>query len=272
MNKAVFYCQSECDPYYNMACDEWMFRRVIQHPTNLYLRLYGWSVPTITFGVNQQEERALDFSLLGDTPVIRRITGGRALYHDRSELTYSIAVNLDGWDGQGWAQRPSDLHRVVAEGLTEFIRAMGKSADYCRRSAISNSRPDFFHRAACFASHARYEIVADEQKVVASAARRIGNAVLQHGAIKLAGVASHPALHGLKAEDATYSIDAQPINEEEATRASGAFQESMARSLGVDAVVGSFSDIELTEQNALAQAVKQSPVDRRFLLHNLGTS
>ena len=269
MSKAVFYSQTECDPHYNMACDEWMFQQAIQYPEKLCLRLYGWAEPTITFGVNQQQERALDFSQLNGTPVIRRITGGRALYHDRSELTYSIAVNLDGWAGQPWAQTPWHLFQMVAEGLTEFVTAMGKPADYCRKSAVSNSRPGFFHRAACFASSARYEIVADEKKVVASAARRLGAALLQHGAIKLAGVASHPALYGLEAERATYSVDPQPISEEERLYADRVFHEIMARLLGIDMTAGLFGHTELTEQNDLALTVKQSPLERRFFLHNL---
>lgn len=272
MNEAVFYSQAECDPYYNMACDEWMFQQVCQHPNKLYLRLYDWAEPTITFGVNQQRERALDFSQLNGTPVIRRITGGRALYHDRSEFTYSIAVNLDAWAGQSWVGSPSHLFRVVAEGLTEFVTAMGKPADYCRKSAVSNSRPGFFHRAACFASLARYEIVADEKKVVASAVCRIGHVLLQHGAIKLGGAASHPALHGLEAEGTTYSVDSPPISEEARLHASELFHEIMARCLAVDVIVGTFGTAALREQNDLALAVKQSPLERRFLLHKLSAS
>lgn len=269
MNEAVFYSQAECDPYYNMACDEWMFQQVIQQPDKLYLRLYDWAEPTITFGVNQQRERALDFSQLNGMPVIRRITGGRALYHDRSELTYSIAVNLDGWINQPWARRPSHLFRVVAEGLTEFVTAMGRPAEYSRTSAPSNSRPGFFHRAACFASRARYEIVADEKKVVASAACRIGHVLLQHGAIKLAGAASHPALHGLAAESATYSVDSQPISDEARLHASELFHEIMARCLAVDVLAGIFSHAEQTAQDNLALALKQTPLERRFFLHNM---
>lgn len=269
MNEAVFYCQTECDPHYNMACDEWMFRQVIEQPDKLLIRLYGWAEPTITFGVNQQQERALDFLQLNGTPVIRRITGGRALYHDRSELTYSIAVNLSGWAGQPWVETPSHFFRMVAEALAEFVSAMGKTAEYCRSSSVSNSRPGFFHRAACFASRARYEIVADDKKVVASAARRLDSAVLQHGAIRLAGAASHPALHGLEAEGEVRPGDSQPITEKKRLHAGQMFREIMARRLGFEAKPGSFSLAELTEQDDLALEIKQSPLDRRFFLHNL---
>ena len=271
MSEAVFYSQAECDSYYNMACDEWMFQQVCLHPEKLYFRLYGWAIPTITFGVNQQQERALDFSKLDNTPVIRRITGGRALYHDRSELTYSIAVNLDGWDGHQWAESASNLYRVLAEGFTEFVVAMGKPADYCRSSTPSNSRPDFFHRAPCFASRARYEIVADEKKVVASAARKHDNAVLQHGAIKLGGVASHPALSGFDADVVAHSVALQPISENGRQQADCVLYEIMARYLGIDITLGFLNHDELAEQDDLAQSIKQSPLDRRFFLHNMRT-
>ena len=45
--------------------------------------------------MNQRDETALDFTKLNGINPIRRITGGRAIYHDPSELTYSIAFDID---------------------------------------------------------------------------------------------------------------------------------------------------------------------------------
>ncbi|MDH3891386.1 MAG: hypothetical protein OEV49_09910 [candidate division Zixibacteria bacterium] len=271
MSSAVFYNQTECDPYYNMACDEWMFQQACRGSGTLYLRLYGWEMPTITFGVNQAKERALDFSQLENTPVIRRITGGRALLHDQTELTYCLAVNLGEWDGRPWTEAPSHLFRVVAEALTEFATTMGKPADYCRRSGALDSRPDFFHRAPCFASRSRYEVVADGRKIVASAARKYGDTILQHGAIKLNGVVAHPALYRPGGPVASYSVDSQPISDEHRLHGGRLLAKVLARSLNVEFRSGSFCHAELTEQNDLASAIKLSPLNRRFFLHNQGT-
>ncbi|HVP06944.1 MAG TPA: hypothetical protein VMS71_03805, partial [Candidatus Acidoferrum sp.] len=190
----IYYRHYAADPYFNMAFDEWMLRQAMHRPEAVYLRLYSWMPGAITFGYNQRFERAIDASKLGDTPVIRRVTGGRAIYHDPSEITYAIASNADSKAVQALSGSTSEVSARIAEALALFLSRLRIDAEYVRQSSAQNSRPDFFHAAPCFASLARYELVAGERKVVASAQKRLGNAFLQHGAIKLNGVVSHGAL------------------------------------------------------------------------------
>ena len=96
MLNARCYSQYGCDPYENMAADEWLMEQAFSRPGYVALRLYTWNAGAITFGYNQDVDRAVDYSALNGTPLIRRITGGRALYHDPSELTYAIVVNTTG--------------------------------------------------------------------------------------------------------------------------------------------------------------------------------
>ncbi len=177
-----------------MAFDEWMFARVLAGEAALCLRLYSWCCGAITFGLNQSYERAMDTSRLSDTPVIRRITGGRALFHDPSELTYSLAIDTAAVDFSEFAGSPWRVSKAISRTLVAFLSAAGVESHSVRRSSPGNSRPDFFHKAPCFASFARDEIVADGRKVVASAQRRIDHALFQHGSIKISGIASHPAV------------------------------------------------------------------------------
>ena len=158
------------------------------------MRLYTWQPGAITFGVNQREEKAFDHSRVGDTPVIRRVTGGRAIYHDPSELTYAVAVHSDASPVPAWQGSRSETAASIAHMLQSFLQAVGIATDYARQSSAENARPDFFHSAPCFASHARYELLGATGKVVASAQRRLEHSFLQHGAIKFDGVAPHPAL------------------------------------------------------------------------------
>ncbi len=263
MKKAIFLSQQGCDPFYNMACDEWLLGQACDYPGRLYLRLYRWSRPAITFGLNQDHRRAFVASRLGDTPVIRRITGGRALYHDETEFTYSVAVNLDGWRNRRWSI-PTKFFRVIAEGLTCFITALGYPAKYCRNSAVSNSHPDFFHVAACFASRARYEIVSGDSKIVASAARKIGSTILQHGAIKLAGVSHHPALPGLDvSSEKSNPIVLQSLKGPERERIDHLFRQSMASVLEVSFASGEITEEENSVIHRAALMIKQSPINRK---------
>jgi lipoate-protein ligase A len=194
MPQVVYFSHFAGEPYFNMAFDEWMFARAMAEEGSSYLRLYSWGTSAITFGYNQIYEKAVNHARLGRTPLIRRPTGGRALYHDRSELTYSIALNIGGPDSGFDPRRISKISVAVAAALVAFLKSLGIDAHYESRSSAANANPDFFNKAPCFASRARYEIVSGDQKVVASAQRRIDQTIFQHGSIKIGGVASHPAL------------------------------------------------------------------------------
>lgn len=196
MMSAACFAQYAEEPHRNMAIDEWLFQRAMSRPGTVFLRLYTWQPGAVTFGLNQKVERAVDRKALGATALIRRVTGGRALYHDPSELTYAVVVNLEGLEGHALC---GDLTRTlssIAAALTAFLESLGMRSQYLRQSTPVHRQPEYFHTAPCFDSVARHEITVDNRKVIASAQRRIGTTLLQHGSIKLAGVAYHPALDG----------------------------------------------------------------------------
>lgn len=193
--KSTLYLHYSADPYFNMGFDEWMLKNAANSPGAILWRLYTWQSGTITFGYNQRQETALDFEKVSDTPVIRRVTGGRALYHDISELTYSVAFNSNNPGVEHFKLGPAKSSETIAQILAKFLSARGITATWEQSSAKENSRRDFFHKAACFASHARHELVSGGGKIVASARREWNGGVLQHGSIKLDGFVAHPALH-----------------------------------------------------------------------------
>jgi hypothetical protein len=118
-----------------MAFDEAMLGDVVRRPETVHLRLYTWRPAAITLGVHQDVARAVRLDRLGDTPLLRRVTGGRAVYHDSGELTYSIALNLDNRLLSGWGTSVQDVYLRLAEGLKLFLLGMGVSAQIVRRSA-----------------------------------------------------------------------------------------------------------------------------------------
>ena len=98
MPRAIFVFEPESDPYFNMACDNALFSVLSRRSAEVtaILRLYSWKIPAITIGYNQDVSKALDLTRVEDgLPVIRRITGGRAIYHDRSEITFSLTARMD---------------------------------------------------------------------------------------------------------------------------------------------------------------------------------
>lgn len=250
------------DPYFNMAFDEAMLAYVSKRPGMVCLRLYSWATGTITFGRNQKHDLAYDHERLGATPVIRRMTGGRALFHDPSELTYSIALKRD-------LSLPSKLMGVggkfgdiIAGALVEFLNEIGIDADYARRSETGHSIPEFFHKAPCFESHARSEIVSEGRKLIASAACHFEDCILQHGSIKLHGVADHPAL---KMGNVTDENSLAELSQSDFKRLSSCFLEVISRSLGVRFSSCQPDSALLHDAKVLCQTIQKSS----FLVRNI---
>jgi lipoate-protein ligase A len=223
------------------------------------VRLYTWRPGAITIGLNQQVERAFDHNKLGSTVVIRRITGGRALYHDASELTYAIALNLGriGWPER--AKSISQVYGVLTAGLSRFLALSGVSATTVRQSRSQSAALTSEFARPCFESTARYELEVKGRKIVASAQRQIGDAVLQHGAIKIRGLADHPALSG----PAPTGRSPQPVDRKE-------FDGACRRFRGVFGEIWSGTWTEnggdapsLRYVNQRLKWVREAPLDRR---------
>jgi hypothetical protein len=215
-----------------MAIDEWLAWRASLEPGGVYLRLYTWRVGAITIGLHQKKELALDFSRLSDTPVIRRVTGGRAVYHDPSELTYAIAVNTRHLRNPQLVGSLSKTSAAIAEALTRFLTRLGIESRCVRRSSATDSRTTFFHTAPCFDSASRHEVVTDSRKIIASAQRRIKATILQHGAIKLGGIAPHPALGGQPRRNFC-AFDAAPIAKDRFDLMASLFAQEMGAFFGL---------------------------------------
>jgi lipoate-protein ligase A len=157
----------------NMALDEALMARA-RRTGEAVLRVYAWSLPTLSLGRNQRatglyDERALAARGIG---VVRRPTGGRSLLHHR-EFTYSVTAPC----------APSGT--LVAEYarinalLSSALGALGVPivvAEPAKRAAAPSMAP-------CFAEPARGELTLDGRKLVGSAQWRECGALLQHGSI-----------------------------------------------------------------------------------------
>jgi lipoate-protein ligase A len=267
MISGSFYSHYGGEPCFNMGFDEWLLERALDRPGSVALRLYQWKTGTITFGYNQRAESALVWSAVGATPVIRRVTGGRALYHDSSELTYSIVINQEELRGVPLGGSLSESSGAISEALVGFLESLGIRSEYQRSSSSSNSRPDFFHKAPCFASSAKYEVMGRAGKLIASAQKRLGHCLLQHGSIKLRGVVPHPALPSVPE---TVAVEFGALEGAEFSRLAELFGGSMGKSLGVAFLR---DEAVLTQELHLREAVgrvEKNPYERRELIAHSG--
>lgn len=182
------------DPIFNMAADAYLLHaaEVGEGAPAPVVRIYGWEVPAITIGYHQSPERAVDLTKIGDTPIVRRITGGRALLHEPAELTYAVAGNFVKYPGLGATLRQT--YQLISQAIIAFYAGLGWQAEMARRDTPVSLSGSAKAQKGCFASVSHYEITVAGVKVAASSQRRTKTAMLQHGSIKLATPGKHPAI------------------------------------------------------------------------------
>jgi lipoate-protein ligase A len=164
---------------HNMARDVAMLEAVAADGAPPTLRLYGWDPPCLSLGRHQGVEAAdLNFCRREGIDVVRRPTGGRALLH-HLELTYAVVAPL----GTGPLPRAlQDAYRTICGALLRAMQSLGVGAELTG-GEINLELPGPKTTVPCFEAPAGGEVVVASRKLVGSAMRAHGGAVLQHGAI-----------------------------------------------------------------------------------------
>jgi lipoate-protein ligase A len=170
---------------WNMAADEAMAEAVGRGEVPPTLRLYGWERPTVSLGALQRFPGGVDPAACRQrgVPLVRRISGGRAVLH-AAELTYSVAVPRAG----AWRGAVPELFQRLCEGLVAGLARLGIGAAVGDGEPPRSGRPD----GACFLLRQTPAILVGGRKLVGSAQYRSDRAVLQQGSLLLD---FDPALH-----------------------------------------------------------------------------
>src|SRR5574341_1119921 len=167
----------------NMAVDEavWLGRRAGASPPTV--RFFAWQPPTVSLGYGQPLDGHVDVAACRRLGVglVRRPTGGGAIYHDgpARELTYSVVAAAA--DVGGGARDLLHSYQWIGRALAAGLRALGAAVEVAGVARGDEPAPAF-----CFARTGSCEIELHGRKVVGSAQRRHGSAFLQHGSILLA--------------------------------------------------------------------------------------
>ncbi|MHA1468467.1 MAG: lipoate--protein ligase family protein, partial [Promethearchaeota archaeon] len=153
--------------YWNMALDEAILKAVIEKKSPNTLRLFKWNPSTATIGQNQSlfDEIDLKFCEENGFNVVRRITGGGAVFHDYlKEITYSIVCPIKFLESLN-AFKVLEQFEIITQGITTALEIYGLEAE-----------KGIIHCPAIFI---------DGKKISGNAQLRRKGCILQHGTILL---------------------------------------------------------------------------------------
>lgn len=180
MNKWLFIDSGPLDPVSNMQVDKVLFNSFLPQESMPVFRLYLWRQPAISLGKFQQPSRVLNLKNCRQDKVklVKRITGGSAIYHSPAELTYSLVC-------------PSSLCKAASvkesyKKLTRFLitayKTIGLNASYAQEflSLPVQSRP---RAGFCLSQWQECDILINQKKIGGNAQKRKKGVIFQHGSI-----------------------------------------------------------------------------------------
>lgn len=153
----------------NMARDEALLAEGV--PT---VRLYGWRPACVSLGRSQTEaEVDLEAARAWGLDVVQRCTGGGAILHNETEVTYAVVLPLDH---SGLPRDIPGSFGFLGAGVVEGLRLLGLPAEV-------ESVPENTRETLCYVRRQGTNVMVGGRKVSGGAQRRNGQAVLQHGTV-----------------------------------------------------------------------------------------
>jgi len=160
------------DGYTNMAIDEAILQARIDDQVPNTVRFYRWNPSCASIGRNQSLHLEIDSeaAIEHNIDVVRRISGGGAVFHDfQSEITYAAIAAEDDLREIYKKMVPnsffgvSESYMVITQALISGLNSMGFCID-----------PGVIHCPALFL---------EDKKISGNAQARKGGVILQHGTL-----------------------------------------------------------------------------------------
>lgn len=120
----------DASAFENMAIDEAVLRHVVEGQSPCTLRFYGWLPSAVSIGYFQSVAQEVDEDVCRKkgVDVIRRLTGGGAVYHDNAgEITYSLAIPEKY---PGMPRKVLDSYGMLCAGLVRGFAHLGMRAEF----------------------------------------------------------------------------------------------------------------------------------------------
>jgi len=151
------------DAYMNMAIDEAILTARIKELVPNTLRFYLWKPSAVSIGRFQNvfKEIHIENCQRHDVDIVRRITGGGAVYHDfKGEITYSVIIKEEDLETKDVIAS----YNTICNGLIETTKILGVNANF--QPGDQRNCPN---------------LIIDGKKISGSSQRHKNGVILQHG-------------------------------------------------------------------------------------------
>ena len=149
MQKFKFITHDNTDAYFNLASEEYLLKQ-----TDDYY-IYLWvNDRAVIVGTNQNaiEEVNLSYTESAGVKVVRRLTGGGTVYHDKGNLCYTIIAPYNAEE---------DNYKKFTAPVIEYLKSLGVNASFSGRN----------------------DIVIDDKKISGNAQTVYKDRIMHHGTI-----------------------------------------------------------------------------------------
>ena len=149
MDKFLFLTHDFTDAYFNLASEEYLLKKRKENFIYLWI-----NAPAVIVGVNQNtvQEVNLDYTQSHGIKVVRRQTGGGAVYHDLNNVCYTVIAPYD---------ENADAYRKFTAPVIEYLNSLGVKAAFSGRN----------------------DIVVDGKKISGNAQTVFGGRIMHHGTL-----------------------------------------------------------------------------------------
>ena len=161
----------------NMQIDRSLLEESIRTQSKKHiLRLYGWSPKCVSLGRNQRTDFInRDFLKKHNIDLVKRLTGGRALLHDK-ELTYCYICPISTLQN---GDSVIESYKEILQIFFEPFKMLGIDLEISERK---HSNKDFNY---CMQITTSADLCYKNKKLIGSAQYRKEGYILQHGSILL---------------------------------------------------------------------------------------
>jgi len=138
------------------------------------LRLYKWDPSAVSIGRFQEAQNEVNLENCRDhyVDIVRRISGGGAVYHDYlGEITYSVVLDGDSLQSSDVIS----VYNLICNGIVETVKTLGITADFnsgdpkqCPNVTINGKKVSGsaqYHTRNTFLQHGTFLVDMDAEKM-----------------------------------------------------------------------------------------------------------